>query len=695
MNRKRGLHIGSFIELLRQNEEWLMKKVLEYAIQNDFTKYTPTLREAWRLSVNGLSGSLIQAIEAFGDKIPEFDPDDDYVHDPASEFGLTEAQKHRSRGVTISMFMGLMKYYRQSYYDLIVYSHLSDQGKKHFQYFTERAFDRIEIAYTKEWSSHSGDEIITELQSANRNLTNEKNKYLTIFEGFYSPLIVLDGNNRIVNFNLAASKLFSDIKIDGTLYYNEVRSGEALRSVSERLNDFIRSSLHEIAYESFLDTNVGKRFFRIKLKKMIDISEKLNGTVIMFDDLTERKEMEHQLELAKIKAEEGDNLKTAFLANLSHEIRTPMNAIIGFSDLMINENMSNEERHEYLKLIQKSGNNLLKLIEDIIDIAKLDSKQFKIRPIECNIHELLEELHSIFDEFLKKENKADIDLILDIDKLSAKNLITDPDRLKQVFSNLLSNALKFTGKGYVQFGCKQIDDKNMLCYVKDTGCGIPRKKLDAVFERFFQLESSYTKEHGGTGLGLAITRNIVNLLGGDIWVESEVGQGSTFYFVIPIEFGVATKTEKKKIHFPVFQKKFPLKKYTILIAEDEEINFFYLTEILKNTGVKILWAKNGLEAVNMAETNRDIDMVLMDIKMPEINGLEAINYIRTIRPELPIVAQTAYVMDNDREICLKSGCVDFLSKPIKSAQLLEVVYSVLITREQKIKAVFTGIHEKK
>ena len=245
--------------------------------------------------------------------------------------------------------------------------------------------------------------------------------------------------------------------------------------------------------------------------------------------------------------------------------------------------------------------------------------------------------------------------------------------------------MKFTDKGYIEFGFKTINKKKLVFYVKDTGIGIPKNKLKCVFERFYQVEDSYTKDYGGTGLGLSITKNIVNLLGGNIWVESELNVGTTFYFIIPInnEADKLAKQGMLQVKSDPFRNTV-LKNHKILIAEDEEINFYYLNEILKSTGVKVLWAKNGLEAINLTESNPDIDLVLMDIKMPEINGLEAIRYLKSIRPDLPIVAQTAFVMGNDRDICIKAGCVDFLSKPIKSSQLLEVITKVLSSENKLV-----------
>lgn len=252
-------------------------------------------------------------------------------------------------------------------------------------------------------------------------------------------------------------------------------------------------------------------------------------------------------------------------------------------------------------------------------------------------------------------------------------LVADPQRLKQVFYNLLSNAQKFTSKGHIEFGFKSVDENHVYFYVKDTGIGIPDDKQNLIFDRFTQIEDCYTKEFGGTGLGLTITKNIITLMGGNIWVESESGNGTTFHFILPKAFGKGKVTEKSNLRLSDIKEKLSLEKHHILIAEDEEINYYYLYEVLRKNGAKVIWAKNGLEAINIVESNPKIDMVLMDIKMPEVNGLEAIRYIKLIRPELPIIAQTAYVMDNDREICLKAGCVDFITKPIKANQLLEMI----------------------
>ena len=524
-----------------------------------------------------------------------------------------------------------------------------------------------------EWTSNTEKHLIAELQSANRNLTNEKNKYLAIFESFYSPIIILNEENKIINFNHAASKLFTDIRIAGTLYSNKDKSDEALFLINERLNDFVNSTLSDLAFETYLDTNEGQRYYLVKLKRMLDVSENIKDVIIILDDLTERKEMERQFVIAKSKAEEADQLKTAFLANMSHEVRTPMNAIIGFTDLLLNDKIKESERKEYLNLILQSGNMLVKIIDDIIDISKIESRQITICPVKFDISDFLSELHSVFREFIRKDEGKEIDLILNIDEDDDTVLVTDPHRLKQVFNNLLGNAQKFTSKGFIEFGFKSVDENHAYFYVKDTGIGIPSDKQHLIFDRFIQIEDCYTKEFGGTGLGLTITKNIITLMGGNIWVESESGNGTTFHFILPKNFGKEEVTEESNLRLSDIKEKLSLKKHHILIAEDEELNYYYLYEVLRKNGAKVIWAKNGLEAINVVESNPNIDMVLMDIKMPEVNGLEAIKYIKLIRPELPIIAQTAFVMDNDREVCLKAGCVDFITKPIKVDQLIEMI----------------------
>ncbi|MBN1596717.1 MAG: response regulator [Bacteroidales bacterium] len=679
-----------YIKLLLGNEDWLMSRVLMYAKKQGYAKYTSTLQEAWRLSISGLTESLVMAVKTFDIVPPELNPDASYTDDPVSRFGVIEAKRHRERGVTLSMFLGLMKYYRQSYLDLINASGNSKQLKQRFNLFTDRCFDRIEIGYVNEWTHTPEEKIFQELQDTNRKIVNEKNRYLTIFESLFAPIILLDDHNKIVNFNLAASRLFTDIKIAGTLYYNKEQASEALQIVEDKLNELVKSNNELLKFETYINTNVGERYFQVLLKKMLDVSEKFKGTIIMLDDLTNRIETEKHLQIAKVKAEEADRLKTAFLANMSHEIRTPMNAIIGFTELLISSSYNKKERKDYLNLIRKSSADLLNIIEDIIDVAKIESKQIRIKYKICNPFDILQDLQAVYYETLRRYGtNDDVELIIKV-KQEERNitLYTDCERLKQVMTNLLNNAAKFTSKGFIEFGYKVVNQANIFFFVRDTGRGVPPGMKDKIFDRFVQVEKHNDTNCGGAGLGLAICKNIINLMGGKIWVESEEGKGSVFYFQLPI------REVPNEIRNKVGQLKesenaiIDLSDKVLLVAEDDNINYIYLNEILKKTGAKILWAKNGLEAINLVESEEHIDLILMDIKMPEVDGLEASRYISGIKPEIPIIAQTALAVDGDKSKCLSAGCSAYITKPIESKNLFLLIRNQLMKKKNINKVIY-------
>jgi PAS domain S-box-containing protein len=284
-----------YIDLLKNNEDWLMTRILEYAEKFEFTKYTSTLTEAWRLSISGLSDSLISAAKRYPNVIPELHPDDKYINDPISEFGVIEAQKHRQRGTTLGMFLGLMKYYKESYIDLIEISFPDEKKKKYYINFTQRCFDRIEIAYCIEWTGMNGDNLLNELQDSNRKMTNEKNKYLTIFESSYAPIILLDENLKISNLNQAAIELFTNLEVTGSIYYNDSSSDSSFKKLNKQILQFLKSKPSETNFETHFTTNKGDLLFQVKLKKMQDVSKKFNGTVIMLDEITERKKVEDEL----------------------------------------------------------------------------------------------------------------------------------------------------------------------------------------------------------------------------------------------------------------------------------------------------------------------------------------------------------------------------------------------------------------
>jgi two-component system, sensor histidine kinase len=389
------------------------------------------------------------------------------------------------------------------------------------------------------------------------------------------------------------------------------------------------------------------------------------------------RETEKKLIEAKLKAEESDRLKTAFLANMSHEIRTPLTSIVGFAGLLSEMNLNSETKKTFADIIGKSSDGLINIINDILDVAKIEAGQFEIVKEPCNIKELLCSLHASFLEVLKKREKTHIDLILSIPEGSAQQIITDENRLKQVISNLVGNAIKFTEEGSIQFGYT-IKDNEMEFFVKDTGIGIPKDKFNVIFDRFRKLEGNKTQNASGTGLGLSIVKRIIEMLNGNIWVESEINKGSSFIFTLPLER--VTTTEKKT---PVSEessdhlKKLNWSTKKILIVEDDTPTYQLFETMLQFTGAKIHWAQNGKEAIDFFRNNPPVDIVLMDINMPELNGEEAFVHLRKMNKEVPIIAQTAYAMKEDKENLERLGFNGYITKPILRHELLQLMHTFL------------------
>jgi|GEM_PF-1646582 len=393
---------------------------------------------------------------------------------------------------------------------------------------------------------------------------------------------------------------------------------------------------------------------------------RMMGTI---QDMTERIEFENELAEAKKRAEESDKLKSSFLANMSHEIRTPMNGILGFAEILKEPDLTPKERINYLQIVENSGNHLLNIINDIVDISKIEANLLKIHKEKYSVNEILNSLHQFFSQNrdIKKNN---IRLILKKGLLDEQSsILTDKTRLNQILTNIIGNACKFTTQGSIEFGYTKQDEKTLLFYVKDTGFGIPDNKLQSIFERFIQAETPSDRQQEGTGLGLAISEALIKLLGGKIWVESKVGKGSAFYFTIPYAVPVHFSDTLSGITSAT-PGVFDWHEKTILIAEDIESNFYLIKIMLRSTKAEIIWATNGQEAVDLIKQNKNIDLVLMDIRMPVMNGYDATRLIKKMRPDLPVIAQTAYSLDGDKNKSFEAGCDEYVTKPVNAGQLL-------------------------
>ncbi len=373
----------------------------------------------------------------------------------------------------------------------------------------------------------------------------------------------------------------------------------------------------------------------------------------------------------KIKAEESDRLKSAFLANMSHEIRTPLNGILGFSELMTYPTTSDDDRKEYTKIIRGASDDLLLIINDIIDISKIEAGMMTVYETDCHLNMLMQDVYNLFTIKKAQIKKDNIDLRFSNMLNDSRCLIkTDPQRLKQILTNLVANALKFTETGYVEFGYTLSSNKSLLFYVKDTGIGISDKNQQIIFERFRQSDYSVNRLYGGTGLGLSISKGFVELLGGKLWVKSEEEKGSTFYFNLPY---IPIRVVKEETKPDGKVSNYNWKGKSILVVEDNENNKRFILEMLKKTNVQLIHVENGKKAVEYIQLNKNTDLVLMDIQLPEMSGYEATTKIKEFHKKLPVIAVTANAMAEEKKKCFEAGCDDYISKPIEIDHLLAVI----------------------
>ncbi|MFA8436959.1 MAG: PAS domain S-box protein [Marinifilaceae bacterium] len=415
---------------------------------------------------------------------------------------------------------------------------------------------------------------------------------------------------------------------------------------------------------------------RANISPVKDNGGRITHYIGVKEDITERKKIEQDLMAAKVRAEESDHLKSVFLANMSHELRTPLNAIIGFSNLC-DEALPKDKILEFVQLINKSGHQLLSIIEDVLNFSCLERGQSDLKNEKFLLENFLLDFYNLAKDKRENENKEDIEIHLKPDSGYVQVVVeTDAQKLQQVLMNLFKNALKFTDIGHVEIGYVVKGDRLNL-FVKDTGVGISKEKQDVIFESFRQGDNSTTRRFGGAGLGLSLSKRVIELMGGEIWVESEIGLGAKFWISLPCIIAAQQNDAEEKVLLESQRKK---ERPTILVAEDELSNFKLISAILKRNNFDIIRAENGEEVVEICRQNKKIDLVLMDIKMPVLNGLDATTKIREFNPNLPIVAQTAFALDQDREKAIRVGCNDYISKPIKMEKLLSIINKLL--REQ-------------
>lgn len=477
------------------------------------------------------------------------------------------------------------------------------------------------------------------------------------------------GNIGIWVWNLGEEIIVNDVlrdiygieKVDNVISLDDIRNKvlpedleiieESLQNAIERLEDF--NAIYRIS--------VSKNIKYINTSGQLKI---VNGNLIRVYgvniDVTETITKEQQIIEAKRKAEESEALKSSFLHNISHELRTPLNGIIGFSNLLTDSEINYKERKEYTSLIKASSLRLVETINNIIDISQIETNQLKINKSNFSARSLVEDVYSLYKDMIEAKG-LNFNYILDEDI----KLNTDLTIVSKIFNHLLSNAIKFTARGSIEIGYES-GDHSCTFFVKDTGIGIQKPKKNIIFERFVQGENEISRSYEGSGLGLSISKEMLDLLGGRIYFDTELGKGSTFYFEIP----TGDKMPENTIDYAKND-------HRVLIVEDDDASYTLLEVLLKREGFQIERATDGIEALDKFDKTADFDLILMDMKLPKMSGYDATKKIREIDKTIKILAVTADALEKDKQKALDSGCDGHLSKPIDVRELKETIYEIL------------------
>ncbi|MBU4297422.1 MAG: ATP-binding protein [Desulfobulbaceae bacterium] len=690
--------MSRFKELLRSNEDWLMKRLLYHARRVIDIGDGASVEEAWRRCVRGLSGALIKGLET---RYPDFEfrQGDDFRHDPLCAFMVNTAIRHRERGISLEMFHALMVYYKQAWLDLVRHGGFEADYEAVCLKYVTRMFDRMMVAFCAEWAETDQSKLIEELQVRNRAMSREKDRYLTIFEGVPNPVFIIDEQNRIVDLNLAASVMLDVSGTQGAQYYLKTvtlaadsrvdkdtadeNSGVLLGKpiieifpwLAHDLDNFIAGSDSSVSVEEEIRNPEETRYFNITLSRILDMREVFGGVIIILEDITARKQAAEELCLAKEAAEAANRVKSVFFASMSHELRTPLNAVLGFSQVMKNSRDATVEQLENLNIITRSGEHLLHLINNVLDMSKIESGRVELEESPFDLHQLVQEIKSLM---YVRAHEKELNFTLEQSQDLPRHIAVDGGKLRQVLFNLIGNAMKFTKQGGVTLRAMgtQQEAAGRACVrfeVEDTGPGIRMEDRERIFAPFVQLGDQPPTE-AGTGLGLAISKQYVELMGGRVGVAGEPGKGSVFYFEIPVtvlspETMYASPPHGRAIGMAEGQPR-----YRLLIAEDQPDNRLLLHKLLEPFGFDLRDAANGQEAVAIFE-QWPPHLIWMDIRMPIMDGLEATRHIKATDAgaQTRIVAITAHALEKDRREILAAGCDDFIRKPYKDVEILEAL----------------------
>lgn len=512
--------------------------------------------------------------------------------------------------------------------------------------------------------------LINSLPATSNHLYND------ILDNIPLAILSLDTNGYMQLANMSFIKLFDfdKQKLNAKVHINKFNPFQGT-ALNKKINKLLDNQL-QFDHEFKLD-DIGNKDSRFRSRGITILSseDEVVSYMIIIGDITKRKIAENNLIKAKEKAEESNQLKTAFLSNLSHEIRTPLNHILGFLELLLIDENSLEDREEYSTIVRDSSYVLLKRIDDIIDISKIETGQMDIRKEKVNVIDLLVDVYEDCKSFELKYNKEEVDLLLNNQHdYTDVVILTDPVKLRQIICNFVDNAFIFTTKGKIEIGFT-IKNKNGICfYVKDTGIGIDIKHHESIFEHFRQVDNSSTRKVGGSGLGLAISRGLALLLNGSISMQSKPGIGSVFSLSLPESI---ISLETKSINYSSADPVYDWRNSTILIAEYEEVDYNLLKIILAKTKIKLLRAKTGDEAIRLYTENKP-DLILINFDLPVVNGVEFAKIIKSKNSMIPIIAQIDFAYEDDINKAKAAGFDKLVTKPIQKSSLLNTINDLII-----------------
>lgn len=529
-----------------------------------------------------------------------------------------------------------------------------------------------------------------DLEKLNEELLEQKDKIakeLAYSERLYS--IMLDAaDDGIIFYNPDWSVNFANPAIYSIIGFEQKNEKPFDIFSNKELLHPDNSDFHDERFRAIVE----KGFFEAEIKmrhkkgryvvlstKMVEVKDDSGlqvGILLISRDITSLKDTQNQLIIAKEKAEEGNRLKSTFLANISHEIRTPLNSIVGFANLLNDVNADPELRDEYINFLNQNTEKLLQVITDIIDLSKLENNEIDISYNPVRINSILEYVEDYTINLIERSGK-NIKFSVEKGLPDERDIVYSDDLwMKRVFRHLLDNAVKFTRAGSIELK-SALAGSSVMFSIRDTGIGISKENLKAIFEQFRQEENGHQRSYEGLGVGLTMARKVIENMDGYLWVESEKGKGSEFFFTIPyrpVDVSAYIEAERKADQVTIKQD---LSNKTLLVADDNIDILRYLNRVLSSTGINVIHARSGKEIIDIIKGKESIDLVLLDMQMPDVDGLESITEIRKTEHRIPIVVQTSYIVDDERDNLLKAGCNTCLIKPVSQNQLLSVISGFL------------------